>query len=48
MAPLPREFTIYTIARGATTVLVTFMGPYTITYLHDYDAPRRTSFPYRY
>jgi len=38
----------YTIAKGQTTVRVTFMGPYTITYVHDYDAPRRASFPYRY
>lgn len=38
----------YTIARGLTTVRVTFMGPYTITYVHDYEAPRRASSPYQY
>lgn len=38
----------YTIAKGPTTVLVTFMGPYAITYVHDYEAPRRTTFPYQH
>ena len=36
----------YTIAEGMTRVRVTFMGPYTITYLHAWQAPRRTAFPY--
>jgi mannose-6-phosphate isomerase-like protein (cupin superfamily) len=38
----------YSVAKGATIVSVTFMGPYTITYLHSYDVPRRVSFPYSY
>lgn len=38
----------YTIAQGQTTVRVIFMGPYTITYVHDYDVPRSPSFPYQY
>ena len=36
----------YTIARGTTRVRVTFMGPYTITYVNAWQAPRRTAFPY--
>jgi hypothetical protein len=27
---------------------VTFMGPYTITYIHAHQAPRRPNFPYGY
>ena len=38
----------YTIAKGQTTVRVSFMGPYTITYVHEYDVPRSPSFPYQY
>jgi len=38
----------YSIAKGETTVRVTFMGPYTITYVHEYDVPRSPSFPYQY
>jgi mannose-6-phosphate isomerase-like protein (cupin superfamily) len=38
----------FSIARGATIVAVTFMGPYTITYVNGYEAPRRGAFPYGY
>jgi quercetin dioxygenase-like cupin family protein len=38
----------YTIAKGRTPVRVTFMGPYTITYLHAHQAPRRPGFPFGY
>jgi quercetin dioxygenase-like cupin family protein len=38
----------YTIAEGTTRVRVTFMGPYTITYVHAHQAPRRPNFPYGY
>ena len=38
----------YTIAKGTTRVRVTFMGPYTITYVHAYQAPRKPVFPYGY
>ncbi len=31
---------------GTTRVRVTFMGPYTITYVHAHEAPRRPNFPY--
>jgi hypothetical protein len=38
----------YSVAKGVTVVAVTFMGPYTITYLNAYEAPRRRNFPYGY
>ena len=36
----------YWVARGPTVVALTFNGPYTITYVNAYEAPRRVSFPY--
>jgi mannose-6-phosphate isomerase-like protein (cupin superfamily) len=38
----------YTIAKGRTRVRVRFMGPYTITYVHAHQAPRRPNFPFGY
>jgi hypothetical protein len=38
----------FSIARGRTVVRVTFMGPYTITYLHAEDAPQKKVFPFGY
>ena len=38
----------YWVARGATVVALTFDGPYTITYVNAYEAPRGTSFPQQY
>jgi quercetin dioxygenase-like cupin family protein len=38
----------YSVAKGATVVAVTFIGPYTITYVHAYQAPRQGSFPNGY
>jgi quercetin dioxygenase-like cupin family protein len=38
----------YWVALGSTVVAVTFDGPYTITYVNSYEAPRVTSFPYQY
>jgi quercetin dioxygenase-like cupin family protein len=38
----------YSIAKRATVVAVTFMGPYTITYLNAYEAPRQGAFPNGY
>ncbi|MBA2457400.1 MAG: cupin domain-containing protein [Gemmatimonadales bacterium] len=38
----------YTIAEGRTRVRVTFIGPYSITYLNANDAPRRQNFPFGY
>ncbi len=42
----PAGFHHYSIAKGTTVVSVRFTGPYTITYVHSYQAPRRVSFPY--
>ncbi len=43
----PAGFHHYSLAKGATIVEVTFMGPYIITYVHDYEAPKqRTPFGY--
>jgi len=38
----------YWVARGPTVVALTFDGPYTITYVNAYEAPRSSSFPYQY
>jgi mannose-6-phosphate isomerase-like protein (cupin superfamily) len=38
----------YSIARGATVIAVTFIGPYTITYVNVYEAPGQRSFPFGY
>jgi quercetin dioxygenase-like cupin family protein len=38
----------YSIAKGATIVAVTFIAPYTITYVHAQEAPRQGSFPFGY
>jgi quercetin dioxygenase-like cupin family protein len=38
----------YSVAKGATVVEVSFLGPYTITYLNPHDAPKQRSFPYGY
>ena len=44
----PAGFHHYSIAKGVTVVSVQFTGPYTITYVHSYQAPRQASFPYGY
>jgi quercetin dioxygenase-like cupin family protein len=44
----PAGFHHYSIARGTTVVSVRFIGPYTITCVHSYQAPRRRSFPFGY
>ena len=36
------------VARGPTVVALTFEGPYTITYVNAYEAPKGRSFPYQY
>jgi quercetin dioxygenase-like cupin family protein len=36
----------FTVARGPTRVRVTFLGPYIITYVNAYEAPRGASFPF--
>jgi quercetin dioxygenase-like cupin family protein len=44
----PAGFHHYSIAKGTTVVSVRFIGPYTITYVHSYQAPRQSSFPSSY
>ena len=38
----------YWVARGPTVIALTFDGPYTITYVNAYEAPKGTSFPSQY
>ena len=38
----------YYVARGPTVIALTFEGPYTITYVNAYEAPRRSLFPFGY
>ena len=38
----------YSVAKGATVVAVTFIGPYTITYVNAYEVPRQRIFPSGY
>jgi quercetin dioxygenase-like cupin family protein len=38
----------YSVAKGTTVVAVTFMGPYTMTYVNVYEAPRQRVFPNGY
>lgn len=45
----PAGFHHYSIAKAKTVVSVTFLGPYTITYVNASEAPRQGSnFPYGY
>jgi quercetin dioxygenase-like cupin family protein len=47
-ATAPAGMHHFSIAKGRTALLVTFMGPYTITYLRAEDAPQRRTFPFGY
>ena len=47
-ATAPAGMHHFSIAKGRTVLSVTFMGPYTITYLRAEDAPRPPSFPFGY
>ena len=47
-ATAPAGMPHFSIARGRTVVSATFIGPYTITYLHAGDAPRPRNFPFGY
>lgn len=38
----------YWVARGRTVIALTFEGPYTITYVNAYEAPKRATFPFQY
>jgi quercetin dioxygenase-like cupin family protein len=44
----PAGMNHFSVAKGRTVVSVTFMGPYTITYVRAEDAPRARNFPYGY
>jgi quercetin dioxygenase-like cupin family protein len=44
----PPGFHHYSVAKGTTVVSVTFIGPYTITYVHAWEAPKQKTFPYGY
>lgn len=47
-ATAPAGMHHFSIAKGRTVLLVTFLGPYTITYLRAEDAPRPRVFPSGY
>jgi quercetin dioxygenase-like cupin family protein len=47
-ATAPAGMHHFSIAKGRTVLSVTFMGPYTITYLRAEDAPRPRNFPFGY
>jgi quercetin dioxygenase-like cupin family protein len=47
-ATAPAGMHHFSIAMGRTVVSATFIGPYTITYLHAEDAPRPRLFPFGY
>jgi len=47
-ATAPAGIHHFSIAKGRTVLSVTFMGPYTITYLRAEDAPRPRTFPFGY
>ena len=47
-ATAPAGMHHFSIAKDRTVLSVTFMGPYTITYVRTQDAPRPRSFPFSY
>jgi quercetin dioxygenase-like cupin family protein len=47
-ATAPAGMHHFAVAEGRTVLSVTFIGPYTITYLRPEDAPRRQVFPFGY
>jgi quercetin dioxygenase-like cupin family protein len=47
-ATAPAGMDHFSIAKGRTLLSVTFMGPYTITYLRAEDAPGPRTFPFGY
>jgi quercetin dioxygenase-like cupin family protein len=47
-ATAPAGMHHFSIAKGRTVLSVTFIGPYTITYVRAEDAPRPPSFPFGY
>jgi quercetin dioxygenase-like cupin family protein len=47
-ATAPAGMHHFSIAKGRTVLSVTFIGPYTITYVRAEDAPRSRAFPFGY
>jgi quercetin dioxygenase-like cupin family protein len=47
-ATAPAGMHHFSIAKGRTVLSVTFIGPYTITYVRAEDAPRPRGFPFGY
>ena len=47
-ATAPAGMHHFSIAKGRTVLRVTFMGPYTITYLRAEEAPHKKVFPFGY
>jgi quercetin dioxygenase-like cupin family protein len=47
-ATAPAGMHHFSIAKGRTVLSVTFMGPYTITYVRAEDAPQARVFPFGY
>lgn len=47
-ATAPAGMHHFSIAKGRTLLVVTFIGPYTITYVRAEDAPRQRTFPFGY
>ena len=47
-ATAPAGMHHWSIAQGRTVLVVTFNGPYTITYVRAWDAPRPRVFPFGY
>ena len=47
-ATAPAGMHHFSIAKGRTVLSVTFIGPYTITYVRAEDAPRPQIFPFGY
>jgi quercetin dioxygenase-like cupin family protein len=47
-ATAPAGMHHFSIAKGRTVLSVTFIGPYTITYVRAGDAPRPRTFPFSY
>jgi quercetin dioxygenase-like cupin family protein len=47
-ATAPAGMHHFSIAKGRTVLSVTFIGPYTITYLRAEDAPQPRAFPFGY
>ena len=47
-ATAPAGIHHFSVAKGRTVLSVTFMGPYTITYIRAEDAPRPQNFPFGY